>query len=682
MTPHDPIFITLQGDPVTGRKPASARVLGDAPLTEEQQEGVEHAFLRFVDQLRVSVNPDDGTDQQRLPDGTVVYLNAIAGQVYMDVIPPGRPNPGGLADWFHGVPANATIVSGTSTLGPSASWRVPAYPSEMPDELTPQRELDLHPGHVTWSNPDLKYGGFPIVVSWRGPRDRYASSIGWSDAAGTTMVPHNETGEDIGEESFTDSQYVWINGRRIDTGIGKIIAACLHEYDPVGAPNSFVLRVCTDMYPNPGTTRGVAVYDLVAESGADGSTLKQLSEATAELFVKDTYAAADYRNNLTVASGTGKWDMVQRPHFNRSGDQLATIISRVGADYANGAAGVGILAVSFNATTWAIEESVPAPTSSTTVSSTTPTSATGMTYTTTTETEATYMVAADFNGDTFVYVALELATSVEQTGEWEQGVYGAVYRPMEHNYTRTSITDWTLSHSEVGMLKTHSATQTLDYAYIVEEIAANYVYTASVSNTGSKHQRVALVGDLSRGAFAVGYDGGNSSTETGSLSMSSPTLDTPPAITTTLTMYGERFTFDVWLDGQLVEEDTTGAYSNAAASTVVTASTETAQVGGGTPTFPNSSSTYAAGPSQYITSTWTPAADYAHAAVRSTADAFYVGAAYIDVLTSTPGSGIEIAAFKAGDAYVTDDPPAYAGGTRPTVSAPVFTGPATTGEPA
>lgn len=353
-------WITFAGEPAAGMPPPQLLVAGGAELTPEQIGGVVAAYRQFKQRTLASVAPYQ-TDERVLADGTTVRIESLAGRDRVLVAPAKPAAALVLIEYFRTIPADSTAISGT---GPKESkfWKLTGDLSDWPDELKDASALADHPGHVMWSNPNLKLGKIPIVLTWRGPRDRYAISTGWTQAGsitfggnpigeswsgmGTSTTPriaHEEAGAAIGPAIYKDSGYVWIDGRRLDTGLTKVVAGCICQPDAVGDPGKFVLRVCTDYIAG---ARGFKIVDLAPGGVAVG--LKTLCEANS-LSVVNTYTAAHFQANAASASS---WDMLQRPHFNRSGTKLATIVVLNGT---------GVVGAVFDAVTWAIDSTVTTP---------------------------------------------------------------------------------------------------------------------------------------------------------------------------------------------------------------------------------------------------------------------------------------------------------------------------------
>lgn len=671
MSVHDPVFITFNGEAVPGRVPARLVVEGDRTLTPQQRGAVAKLYQEFRRTLDLSLLQQQ-QERHVLPDGTKVLIQSLQGVDTVRVNPPG-PEPNELlVEWFRGVSTSDTYDSGQASTGPSASWRMPGAPTEMPPQLKPQSTLELHPGHVTWSNPNLKRGGFPIVVSWRGPRDRYSSSHGWSSYFGGTIASF-ESSIDLGDDVLKDSGYVWINGRRIDTGKLKVIAACLHEFDPVDEPNKFVLRILSDMYPQPSTTRKLVCFDLVATDGAIGSSLQALAEAN-EMFEKAVYEPTDFVLVPDAGDPVGSWDYSQRPHFNRTGDRIATIINRRDPAYGT-PSGVARIGATFNPTTWALDQTVLTPyTSTETATETTPAPDTYHREVTT-EVDVTNIVAVDFDGDTLVHVTYSLQETVTREGDFKEGEFST--------YSVSTTAAWTLDHSSIGELGAGSESGTATGSYVVTDLGGgNYSVEASFNDYGRVSRRFVVVGDLSKGTFAIG-ESGTIRSERADASLSYSGADASQDTATTVTTREERWTFDVYLDGTKVADDTTGSFTNEAesgtTSPTVYGAFDTGGLSYGAATG-TTTTTYTANPGNMISA---PKYDSLHSnvAVNARRRAAYFGVTAPDF--DPVLSGLEIAVFKDpdGTVHVDSSIPAYQTGDHPTISAPVFTGPATGAQP-
>lgn len=695
------VFANSVADPGCAR---AARVISEGPISEGLLAEAKARYSLF--RQRLAYAPAGFySDTHRLADGAVIRIVCNSGIDRIFVTPP----PGGpqqqLSEWFRSVPASDDFTSGDDTLGPSTSWRVPGRVTEWPDQLTPQGALEDHPGHITWSNPSLKYGGLPIVLAWRGPRDRYAPTSGFSTGTGGYLLPHDLSGFPIGDNLFVDSRYVWINGHKVDTGINKVIAACLHEHDPTDHPGEFVLRVVTDEYPSGSGFRAVATHDLVVLSGATGSSLQSFAEAKSALHVKDTYTAGLYTPQANIGGSSttsGAWDLWQRPHFNRSGNRLATMI------VLRGASGRANHAVSFDPMTWTIDDDFTFTATSTldrVVTGTGPKS-----YTETGTSETMFLIAADFEDDTFVHFTA--------TSSYETVKTGTVTDANRHSFTRDETYSLVFKHSVVGEIATATGTAHTEFSYDYTDAGGTRTITGSVSKTQDAltaladsppndgifgNPPFAFIADLSKRAFALGLPAGEATyTASGTLSATQSTSASLPEVSASANYGFDRLIFDVYLDGNLVVSGTTGTYSNTPASSspaIASYPPSWQNPGIGIGNTSTSSSGVAASFGRTV-STASPVAyppryegdgtysiskppRYQHCAASADGKSAYFGAAFFeheygyDIVC-----GLETSVFTVDDFATTLDVPAYATGDHPTLSAPVFMGPATEGAPA
>ena len=227
---------------------------------------------------------------------------------------------------LYGMPWSTLALTGYPATAPSSFW-ARVLTSMAPGALTtfhpPTNSGRDHPGATSWCNPDLKLNGVPIVLSWRGPDYRYSPCTDWA-------VIHQDSWwlghlQQFGQGSapFVDDAYLWLNGKRIATPVPKIIAAALHQPDPIAHPERIILRLFTDYYfAHPGADRMLAFYD-VERFGTDAQT-RVLT--LAKLMAGDALeTTATYTGPVYSQPGWRK--LVQRPHFNKSGTAIAGICS-------------------------------------------------------------------------------------------------------------------------------------------------------------------------------------------------------------------------------------------------------------------------------------------------------------------------------------------------------------------
>ncbi len=241
-----------------------------------------------------------------LPDGAVVTAAIVGGEEIVSCTPPlsqrarvtplrKRPVVDELIN-FYAVPTSMAHQSGYTPArqgvpypGPSSVWE--NYPSdELPPKpapldpgnaghppLTPSYTLNQHPGALTWFSEQVREGGLPVVVSWRGPSCRYGrwGSLQYTEGGGnyltTALVGSEVPSIYPGFSAFADEQHVfaadaswrsdkiWINGRpavvvpqqapTLPSGQSFSIwsAALKREQDPITQEYStFLYVVCRD----------------------------------------------------------------------------------------------------------------------------------------------------------------------------------------------------------------------------------------------------------------------------------------------------------------------------------------------------------------------------------------------------------------------------------------------------
>lgn len=86
MSLHDPSFIRLDGTPVTGRIPARLVINGGGALTGRQQAELEQVYGQFREAVKLSVS-DFHTEQIRLSDGTRVHMLSLQDRDVITVDP-------------------------------------------------------------------------------------------------------------------------------------------------------------------------------------------------------------------------------------------------------------------------------------------------------------------------------------------------------------------------------------------------------------------------------------------------------------------------------------------------------------------------------------------------------------------------------------------------------------------
>jgi hypothetical protein len=667
---NNPNFITFSGEPITGRTPTKTLVLGDWPMTQAQQGGVAHAYKLFCDTVRLS--PAGYHVQNRvLQDGTTVRMISNNGIDTVEV----RPVGGGgsiITCIFRGVPSSNTNKNGVLELGPSAKWTY-HFVGGMPKALTPVGPLVDHPGHITWTGKGFRLGGQEVVLSWRGPDDRYSASTGWSLATGGDIVGH-ELGL-IGDRTYLykDTSFVWFHGRPVNTGIIKVIAAALHRPDPTDK-SKVVLRVCSDNYPQDSTTRGFVVFDLVPTGAAEPGPLAGIVNATG-FDILNTYPATQFSTatNLPV---TGTWVTRQRPHFNNLGDELATSINwrDVGANP------MRLVAVCFDPTTWSMLSTYgPTGTSTHAKTATTsftwvPTASPPLAESATVDFVESWtfqnkvLLAADFKDAAFVYMTLSVSTTRTLT------VSSYASRGAADTESRTEVNTALIQaeHSVHGLLATRNYSSTKLQA--VSTYAAQHTLSQSGAEYFWQPRFAHMVGDLSRDLFAIGLPVAQS------LSIS---YDGPAAGDSTL-LYAtgvpissnrQTLSYDVFSGSSAVVTNTVGSYAAAAnpqlgSTTSISAPRQSAIIA-------LESETPLASFSTADAVDFLDAAGWSYAVLplsKHTATVDGGRAAYFGVAWPYDLGGLEITLVKdpKNKRYRVLTVPPYAPGALPTICAPVF----------
>lgn len=718
------ILLPLAGNNADART-VSVRIMNELEPSPMQLGQLAHRFHLHMDRVRLSLAgflTTDGT----LEDGSKFRIVSNSGVHTPMLWPAGGGSESELADWFRAIPSSSSNLSGTGAK-PSWGWKFPSKRSKLTNWPTAHKPISLrtdHPGHVTWSNPDLQVAKKPLVVAWRGPRDRYAATTGFGGADVGGIVAHERDPRffpdsanalQLADDVLTDTGFVWINGHKIITGLQKVIAACLHQYDPAAHPGQFVLRVCTDR--NPDGTRQLMVYDLVPTAGTDGATLKQIARAKT-MAVKTSYTAVDNTNAANLGGGSpgaGKWDYWQRPHFNKSGTRLATIICLVGANGTDRESH----AVSFDPTTWLMHDDVQATITVTDVTNNFSDVGSTGPWTVDYTDEQSFLIACDFEADTFVHMKLTVHVVTTQTGASEGAVAGSVYAGKQD---RSHTSTYTLTHSAMGDLKAWTSTDVMHMEYHAVSVGSNTHYTGNwswgVANAtpgaigvarAPKRPMIAFVGNLCARSFAVGYPKQDASTYTMSGTLDVTQANTLPAPSTPVSASRTRdyLVFDVYFDGVKILTAGTGAFTNASPESGSGTYSENMSLSDTQPTLPRSTTTnvngaiarYGIQVSPVGPPSWegrfgtagdlVRAATYVygapalqqHCAVHPEKWAGYFGGAFYQETDLYGGTtpipqGLELFALRANPDTdpTTENPLAYISGSDPTLSAPVFMG--------
>lgn len=668
---------------------AQLRVMNDRTPTQQQLEEVGHLWELHRKALDVSLAGFQ-VRHASLSDDSQVRIVSNSGMHVVQLWPAGGSILVELVEEFWGIPANSVQISGGLS-PPSGTWRVAIDNTTMPPALKQKRDYALaadptHPGHVTWSSPDFLADKQQVVLTWRGPRDRYAASTGWSTAAGGASVAHNETGESIGTEVFKDSAYLWINGRKVLTPVTRVLAASIHCPDPIGAPGDSVLRIATDNVSGDGTTRKLGVKDLVPTGATGAVSLGALLTASSYV-VLNTYTATLNDNTATV----GHWQLQQRPHFDYNGNRLACTIKFGSSNMTS--------MVSLNAESFAILEQYDCTSTLVRVGSrsiadtgvgSNPRTITIDETDTRTTTEI-YPLACDFLGANFVRAWVEAVNTAGYIAhETSTTTSGVLVRTDTTQFPKTFGV--TVKHSVYGDLLADS--QNRDYTATFNYPGSHPTGTASYPGLSvPSYARPSFIGNLARDAFAVGYRVAN-----GTVSAAATTerqnngLDNFIYALTTRTFTQRGMTFSVWLAGVERLAGTTGSFVNDAdvAGTTTTGILEqvsnnlldsysTGSLGGVPPSGTTVTPVTAYrtdGGSAGLTRTPT----WAHIACNAR-----LTVAYFGLYHSFAAAGAAIPAIKFGleqawfrpptGVYTSAAVPAYApANPRPTISAPVFPG--------
>jgi hypothetical protein len=703
------------------------RVMNDRIAAPDQLAEMAHKFFLHELNLHTSLAGylvRDGL----LADGSRFRIVSNSGLHTLMLWPAGGElPPDDLAMWFRAIPTSDTLLNGDGGNG-SRAWKVPGKPTIWPDALKPSTDTTKHPGHVTWCNPDLKIDRKPIVLAWHGPRSRYAATTGLDGQTGGAIVAHEKnpytfpTDSPLAAQVLKDTGFVWINGHKLTTGISKVIAACFYEFDPVDHPKKYVLRVCTDLV---GTARKLEVRDLVVADGDLGNTLAAFAKAKTALVTKATYTSSANKATANVGSGTqpaGDWDYWQRPHFNKSGTRLATIIIQVGSNGTDREQ----RAVSFNfASAWAIDDNHVM--SEVVVSFTSDLTVTSAPWHITLVNTRDSMLACDFDGDTFVYVKLHDAMSFVQSGQNNGNIGSAGTGTKDYDEQHT----WTVVHSTMGVLTTIEWRHQYHIDYNQHSAGGgNTRWQGSLTQTLTNVRRnavdgldappppLAFFGDLSKASFAVGYwpsgttpgTGTSHYSASGSVDVTQSSGLSGPAIPVSGSGVRGRMKFDVWLNGVNVLVAGTGGFTNTADAAnsgsynVFMKPADGSPSDAGYPTTDNNPQLtkygtaivggLSAPPSYegffntlspfnrstvYVQNGFAPV--FQHSAVHPLRKCAYFGAAFFEdaYTTSSVVCGLELTAFDAD--VVIHNPPVYITGAHPTMSVPVFMGPALTSHP-
>ena len=589
-----------------------------------------------------------------------------------------EPKPCGLN--LQGIQASEAHYGGADVDKPSSSWVV-AYAKDMPEEPKPESVYADHPGHITWSSPHFKIGSKPVELSWRGPDDRYSRITSWTSHTGgyiSLMIqgtsffiekigaPKGSAGSIPGANCYIDTEFVWINGRRVDTTVEKVIAASLHRPNP-DVSDGVVLRVLSDSYPQNTGTRRFCTFDIIPSDASGPVPLSAIVAATS-FKIHATWPATLFNPALSVS---GSWYNEQRPHFDNRGERVATAIIKQGQGHLGH---LHIFAVSLDPVTWQIlEEFSPngqandVQTSSVTVTGTQEQKITSVSF----SINNTYignlyaLYAVDFLDDDLICMYVEMLESISRT---ESG--SGTSSSGTDTYSVSNTKTVKVYHSKHGIVaeRTHTATSSGSVGF--------YDVVGAISRTTDTEfiwSNTQLCADLSRDCFAVALPIANKK----QINYSGPTevmtgqqLGATASITTT----ESRMDYTVFIDGEHVASATNGDYTVApnpdvTGTTLVSDDYPTCMrlVQDGSTSLPSYNQTNTI-QFRSIRAWIEPGEACKNIAVRSDRKAAYFG------VNSGNVGGLELLVVKSKDGTETaiKEVPPYIDGTHPTIACPVF----------
>ena len=605
-----------------------------------------------------------------------------------------EPKPCGLN--LQGIQASEAHYGGSDVDKPSSSWVV-AYAKDMPEEPKPESVYADHPGHITWSSPHFKIGSKAVELSWRGPDDRYSRITSWTKHTGGYIswmlpggpffiekigAPKGSAGSIPGANCYIDTEFVWINGRRVDTKVEKVIATSLHRPNPE-VPDGVVLRVLSDSYPQNTGTRRFCTFDLIPSDASGPVSLSAI--VAAKLFkIHATWPATMFNPAL---SEPGNWYNERRPHFDNRGERVATSIIKQGEQTR-----YQVHAVSLDPVTWQIlEEFSPlgqktdARTSSAEVTDyrevTYPdgfvsVEITGLSF----QVNRTYngnhyvLYAVDFLNDDFVYVYHEMQNS---GSEYESGsgsrASGGVYSGAD-TYSKSNTIALTINHSIHGVIaqRTHTSTEYGGVGFDGENATIS-----STTDTEFIWDITQLCADLSRDVFAIGVPRQNKR----EINYSGPAeiiyngYSSELRATVSVTKTNSQFEYAVFMDGEAVVSGTNGDFAmppnpDTIGTTFISDVSPTGMkmVANNNISLPHS---YNITEPTYLQSSGgidAPNEACKNIAVRPDGKAAYFGA------NARDAGGLELLVVKNKDGTGTaiKDVPPYIDGTHPTIACPVF----------
>jgi hypothetical protein len=658
-----------------------------AQLTEAEQVFNDHMATAGLSLAGFSV------EEQRLADGSILRIVSNSGLHTLQLWPAAEDDtPQATTDLFWGVPVNAANPSGAlPPIWLSAQAKIKRNATNLPETIQPIFQLGNHPGHITWSSDEFKGDGERVVVGIRGPRDRYTapkttiSGSGAYDQAGTT----------IGDTIFRDDSAVWLNAIAKNNVWPRIVAACLHRPDPA-KPGEIVLRVYTNNLSGNNATFARGVVDLVPTGATKGVSLGEIYTATSFVSIGSYAAPAGYSPQT-------------RPYFDSKGERIVAVCSKSMVTTTKGATRTGRVILVHDPKTWAELQQVDAP-SSYSESITASVGTTGASYTSYPNTATIGVdyamarayrnfIAADFMGDDVVWVALDHTRTETASIDSQHGRTGTFDYTASETRTGARETLNRIVHSHHGVLYEDEWTYAESADYNASETISTGSATGTVSGGQWRNSVYVFIGDLSQDVFAIGTQHGVDRIESQEVSgppfftqngqVSSGYAHIPLAIfcNATAPLTTPLPKWDVWAGGIKRAAQTTGGFANSAP--IVTSTTLAMnftlnvavdyRANGTTPVNFNDADSWNGGPiagtrSVPIGGTGIeldapPQANvHRHIAVTARGDMAYIGASYTQF-------GLELVADRGDSgAWTMANPPNYAGGTRPSISAPVFAG--------
>ncbi len=514
-------WVTHGGEPVTGRVPTNLRVLSTPPgrvLNAQQWGAVCHAYKLFCDAVQGSAHPDGfHVQNRRYSDGMVLRMESLQGVHQVRVLIRAGDDDDGLGPDFLCVPTHYNTTNGvTNAWDNGVKWR--NYPRRAPPVTPPNSAISAsrHPGPTVWSSPHfLDTNGQRLILSWKGPPHRYQTNLntyhcGWFYHYGGINCAYVTFGGPFTSitnsvDQLIDRTVVWFGLERKTLPVEKVIAASLHRPDPIHAPNSVVLRVCSNSYPQATTTRSMVVFDLISTAvpNVGASTLASLLEATTYQIVGTYPAPSSYSNavrNNPGAAADGAWEEFSRPHFDENGARLALMVyTRVAVNQ------YGLAARSLLMPSWDVEEEVRCTQDFTqTAQATSSLAGSVYSFAQSFDSLAEHVAVGcpDYFGGQFVY--LKATTLTEQEGSNSSTHNSATGAATGESETQSTVT-WTLEHSAKGVVAstTFSASETANGSGLNVLTPGG---TISIARTPARFPWRLVLADLSQDFVFVATD--------------------------------------------------------------------------------------------------------------------------------------------------------------------------------